>query len=78
MITDMTTDEEKLARARKIHFLIQECMDMNGIEDEESIPAIFYHLLILLLANKVTRKELSKGLNMIKKFHSDHLEKQGL
>jgi phosphoribosyl-ATP pyrophosphohydrolase len=76
--SELTTSEAKLASARKIHSLIEECMLINGIEDKDSIPAIFYHLIILLSANDVSRKEVSKGLNMIKKYHSDNLERRGL
>ena len=78
MLTEMTKDEEKIEKTRRIHYLIQECMDMNGIKAEDSIPAIFYHLLIVSIFNKVSRKEFSKGLNMIKKQHSEYMEERGL
>ena len=65
----MIDSKQKLEKAQKVFYLIEESLLLNGIKECDAIEGLIYAMIIYFGANKIHKGEVKKYLDYIETYH---------
>ena len=77
-LSDFDYQSEKILEARKVFHLIEDCLILNKISDQEALNAISYAIIILAASNKSPPVDVDKLLDFIKEKYREYATENGI